>query len=119
MQRNRVNAKSDSQLVVCVLVLARVSRISDSGKYRVGTRNYIMFSQSSFNFDRGERAKSSGSHFSTNTDNFGSSCSLFLCVHVRDRASRPVRPVTGNGAASGRDCEKAFDRAIACSDLKY
>lgn len=65
MQRNRVNAKSDSQLVVCILVLTRVSWISDSEKYRVGQGINIMFSQSSFNFDRGERAKSSGSHFST------------------------------------------------------
>jgi len=71
-----------------------------------------MFSQSSFNFV--SNALNLPDLIFLQSDNFGSSCSLFLCVHIRDRASRLVKPVTGNGAVSGRDCEK---RLIARSNV--
>lgn len=83
MQRERVSAKSDSQLVVAHINACHGYLTRED--MWVGQGVIVDLVSGSFSFDRGERAENLPDLIFLRSDNFGSSCSLCFCVRVRER----------------------------------
>lgn len=115
VQRERVSAKSDSQLVVAHINACHGYLTRED--MWVGQGVIVDLVSGSFSFDRGERAENLPDLIFLRSDNFGSSCSLCFCVSRSRARIVSWKPIVEKYNARPRDATFCTTRRSARSNV--